>query len=785
VAPAQQWCLPRSAQGAFDLKVKVWMLALLLAATFGIDVSCTEIVNNPFPTLTSLSPSSVVANSPGFTLTLTGKGFSPQSVVLFNGTAITLTTIFLNENEITTMVSPTQIEIPETIAVTIFTPTPGGGTSGTVNLTVTQNMSSLPQITSISPATAFAGSGSVTLTVNGSGFNPSSIVSLDNNNLTTVYSSGAVLFATVPTATLQSAQVGTIVVTSPPPGGGSSNAVAFDILNAQPSVSEVAPNVETAGGTTNLTLSVDGAGFSLASVVVYNGMPQTTTFAASNQVSFTIFPSNYANAGTVPVQVTNPSPGGGVSNSMAFSVVPTTSGGGLPELVDVGKFGQQANFGIGSTTGAGPATSSTGQFVAYTSISTNLVSSDTNGVADVFLTDTCLSTLGGCTPSTLLVSLTTGGSQANGPSSEPSIDTTGRYVAFSSTATNLAPSGFTNGTELVYWRDTCSTVTTSCSPRTLLASVAPDGVTAANNSSFNPAISPDGRYVAFASIATNIGPGNPTGTQEIYVYDTCNGVTTGCTPAVSLLSVASDNVTPADGVSQMPLLTNNAQYAVFVSTATTLGPANPSGAEEVFERTTCIGVTSGCTPVNILVSTPDGVTAATGASIEPAVDMVGRFVAFASTATNLGVTSTVQQIYMRDTCTGVSGCTPVTSLVSTPDGVTPGNLLSEEPSLDSTGEYAAFASNATNLVASDTNGFEDIFVRNTCSGNTSSCTTSTVLASVTGAANPQPGMQGNGASTNPAITGNDMQVLFISNASNLVLMDTNGQNDIFLANTTF
>jgi hypothetical protein len=767
------------------LKVKAVMLTLFVTVTIGVEVGCTQTVNNPFPTLATLSPSSVVASSPGFTLTLTGNGFSPQSVVEFNGSLSTGTTIFLSENEITTMVLPGEISIPETIAVTIFTPTPGGGTSNSINLTVTQNTSSLPQITSISPATAFAGSGSVSIVVNGSGFNPSSIVSLDNNNLTTAYSSGAVLFATIPSATLQSAQVGTIVVTSPPPGGGSSNAVAFNILNAQPSVIQVSPNVETAGGTTNLTLSVTGAGFSLASVVVYNGMPQTTTFAANNQVSFTIFPSDYANAGTVPVQVTNPSPGGGVSNSEAFSVVPTTTGGGLPELVDVGKFGQQANFGIGNTTGAGPATSNMGQFVAYTSISTNLVTTDTNGVADVFLTDTCMSTTGGCTPSTLLVSLTTGGSQANGPSGEPSIDSTGRYVAFSSTATNLAPSGFTNGTELVYWRDTCSTVTTSCAPRTLLASVAPDGVTAANNASFNPAISPDGRYVAFASIATNIGPGNPSGTQQIYVYDTCNGVTTGCTPAVSLLSVASDGFSPADGVSRTPLLTNNAQYAVFVSTATTLGPANPSAAEEVFERTTCIGVTSGCTPVNILASTPDGVTAADGASIEPSVDLAGRFIAFASTATNLGVTSTVQQIYMRDTCTGVSGCTPVTTLVSTSDGVTPGTLLSEQPSLDSTGEYAAFASNATNLVALVTNGFEDIFVRNTCSGSTSSCTTSTVIASVTGAANPQPGVPGNGASTNPAITGNEMQVLFISNASNLVLVDTNGQNDIFLANTTF
>jgi hypothetical protein len=167
-------------------------------------------------------------------------------------------------------------------------------------------------------------------------------------------------------------------------------------------------------------------------------------------------------------------------------------------------------------------------------------------------------------------------------------------------------------------------------------------------------------------------------------------------------------------------------------------------------------------------------------------------VAFASSATNLvaGV-GPVQQIYVRDTCLGVTvvvaQCTPSTTLVSTPDGVTPANGLSEHPSASSSGQLIAFSSFASNL-GSTVNGVENVFIRNTCLGVIPTCTTGVVLASIannTGVV-PVTGIApANGASLVPSISADGHTVSFLSTANNLVSRDTNAFEDIFLASTTF
>jgi hypothetical protein len=210
-----------------------------------------------------------------------------------------------------------------------------------------------------------------------------------------------------------------------------------------------------------------------------------------------------------------------------------------------------------------------------------------------------------------------------------------------------------------------------------------------------------------------------------------------------------------------------------------------SGTQQIFLRATCKGGASGCTPSTTLITVPnDGSSAANGASLQSSLSSDGRFIAFASTATNLvsSVTSGVQQIFLRDACTGATGCTASTTLVSTPDGTTPGGDKSEQPRISTNGQIVAFASLATNLVASDTNAFEDVFARNTCAGAASGCTKGTVRVSVSGASSPQ---QGNAASLSPAISGNGHFVAFISFANNLVANDVNGADDVFLTITTF
>jgi Tol biopolymer transport system component len=160
----------------------------------------------------------------------------------------------------------------------------------------------------------------------------------------------------------------------------------------------------------------------------------------------------------------------------------------------------------------------------------------------------------------------------------------------------------------------------------------------------------------------------------------------------------------------------------------------------------------------------------------------GRIVAFASTATVLGVTSGVQEIYERDTCQGAgTGCTAHNVPVSESTAGKAGNALSENPSISSTGQYVAFASLASNLVTTNVGGIENIYVRNSCVEQASTCVSSTVLISQSATDVP-----GNAASLNPVINSEGGTIVaFYSAASNLVADDVNGFPDIFLAFSTF
>jgi len=436
---------------------------------------------------------------------------------------------------------------------------------------------------------------------------------------------------------------------------------------------------------------------------------------------------------------------------------------------------------------SGPSTDTNGGMVAFASISNNLVKNDTNASSDVFVRNTCL-TVASCSPSNTLVSVDPNGNTANGPSWEPTIALSGGDVAFTSTASNLVTSAPLDGkTRQVFWRPVSSTA--GSTPGTVLVSMGADGVSAGNGDSFTPVISPDGSLVAFVSLATNL-VSNATFdgvTPQVFVRTTCGGVPSiTCSPTTFLVSTP-DGTLPGNGASSAPSISNAASVIAFVSTARNLGATapNPNGLAEVFSRT-CATLLTTCTGETDLVSTPDGVTPANGASTQTATSGAnGRFIAFTSGGTNLGFNSGgLQEVYVRDTCLSATTttCTPSTLLASTRDGTTAANALADRPSFDSTGQFIAFASAASNLGANTANGIENVFVRNTCLSITTNCTTSTVVASQpSGTLAPSL----NGSSLAPSISGDGHTVSFLSFASNLVARDTNGLADAFLAATTF
>ncbi len=836
-----------------------WLLLFSMVAMS----ACTEQVNYPAPTITfvGICPlttssnancvTSIAAGSAQSYLTIRGNNLIQQTQAGFTlspggGTRVLATNQYINTNELIVTLPASLLQTPNTLYINATTPQPGGGTFPSQNqapppatiFTITPIASGKPVVTSMNPSTAFAGAPGLLLNLNGQNFVSQSTVFVNNSSRNTSFLSSTSLQVSLDSSDLLTPGALSIQVVNPPPGGGGSTPVSLSVLTAVPVISAVAP-VSALAGATSASLSVTGSGFlNQYTYITVNGQPVTTTVSGSSSATASLTAGDLVSSGVYQIVVVNKPPGGGRSNILTYSINPTHLLG-LPVLVDLAADGSQAINGIcggaancasgalGLTTAnSGPSSSSTGQFVAFASVSHNLVLTDLNTDADVYVRNTCLS-LATCTPVSALISSDPNGQAANGGSSEPTVDSSGTHAAFTSLATNLVTTvPVQTGTRQVYWRPVClpsataaCTITPSSNFDTQLVSISADGRTAGNGASYNPVISPDGEYVAFVSLATNLVT-NITAdghTPQVYIRDTCNiatiittAPTDACVPTTYLVSTP-DGSTFGNGLSSNPSISEDGLFVSFTSAATNLGSTapNPNALPEVFERGTCIttitSTTNTCVSVTTLISTPDGTTAADGPSGQSTLSACGsvttttssactsttlasgRFVAFASTASNLvtGVGPTPQQIYVRDTCIGVTitvaQCTPSTTLVSTPDGVTPANGLSEHPSANASGQLIAFASFASNL-GGTVNGVENVFVRNTCLGVIPTCTTGVVLASISTGINASPP---NGGSLVPWISADGHTVSFLSTASNLVAGDNNAHEDIFLGTTTF
>jgi Tol biopolymer transport system component len=399
--------------------------------------------------------------------------------------------------------------------------------------------------------------------------------------------------------------------------------------------------------------------------------------------------------------------------------------------VSVASDGAEGYFGAYAASISGD-----GRYVAFTSSATNLVAGDTNGASDVFLHDTQ-------TGETTRVSLASDGSQGYGWSEVPSISTDGRYIAFYSAATNLVAND-TNGASDVFLHDT-QTGTTS---RISVAS----GGTQGNDWSYYASISGDGRYVAYKSLASNLVAGDTNGVGDVFMYDTQSAETTR-------VSVASDG-SQADKVSGVSSVSADGRYVAFESDATNLVIGDANGLNDIFLRDIQTGTTS-------LVSVSSDGTQGNSSAFTPSISGDGRFVLFATDATNLvaGDSNWSHDIFMHDTR---SGKTIRVSLAS--DG-SQGNNNSYAPSVSINGRFIAFTSTSSNLVDGDTNGMSDVYLHEV------------QVDPILRVSLATDGTQGNDWSYAPSISADGRSVAFESDATNLVAGDTNGVSDIFLHDT--
>jgi len=176
----------------------------------------------------------------------------------------------------------------------------------------------VPGVTSLVPSSATVGGAAFTLTVNGDGFDSSSVVEWNGASLSTTFVNATEVTAQVPASDLQTA--GYIPVTVANPGATVSNAVTFTVNNPAPGIVSLVPDSATAGGPA-FTLTVNGSNFVNGAQVLWNGSALTTTFVNAAQVTAQVPASDIAVAGTAEVSVSNPTPGGGTSGTLPFTIV--------------------------------------------------------------------------------------------------------------------------------------------------------------------------------------------------------------------------------------------------------------------------------------------------------------------------------------------------------------------------------------------------------------------------------------------------------------------------------
>ena len=427
--------------------------------------------------------------------------------------------------------------------------------------------------------------------------------------------------------------------------------------------------------------------------------------------------------------LTNASLSAGISEAPNASAAVANNPSVLTHRVSVDSDGRQSN-NFSRT----PSISADGRYVAFESNANNLVADDLNGVSDIFIYDTH-------TGNIRRISADSNGDPSNAHSSNPSLSADGRYVVFQSDSSTLVADD-TNIDSDIFVYDTQTN-------NIRRVSVDSNGNQADSNS-YHPSISADGRYVAFASNASNLVAGDTNNTTDIFVYDTQ-------TSNIRRISVNS-NGDPSNHSSFNPSLSADGRFVAFQSYANNLVAGDTNHRNDIFVYDT---QTSNIRRVSVSSNGDQS----DRSSFNPSISADGRYIAFESDADNLvaGDTNGVSDVFVYDTQTSNI------RRVSVNANGDQSNSDSFGASISADGRYIAFESDASNLVVGDTNDTTDIFVYDTQTGN---------IRRVSVDSN---GEQSNDYSSHISISADGNYVAFESRATNLVESDTNNLSDIFVS----
>ncbi|MBL8862759.1 MAG: PD40 domain-containing protein [Planctomycetes bacterium] len=343
----------------------------------------------------------------------------------------------------------------------------------------------------------------------------------------------------------------------------------------------------------------------------------------------------------------------------------------------------------------------------------------------------------GC--STVRASVATDGSQGTGSVGQIDLSANGRYVVFTTSSPNIVPGSLGQ----IIRRDLLSGTTT-------LVSAGPGGVPASTGCEV-PSASADGRWVAFATDANNLGPVDTNTLRDVYLHD--------CETGDNFIASGNPGLGPLNGMSTNPDVSDDGRYVAFQSAFTNLDPADTNGFTDIYVYDRLAGTTE-------LVSiTANGVQGDSG-STRPSISGDGRYVAFSTGATTFHPADVngLNDIFVKDRLTGA-----LTLVSARPEGM-PGNGFSDRPSISADGRFVAFESRSTDLGPPHHPmyaGF-DVYVRDLLTS-----TTTAVDRTIFGA----PPMYD---CLNARLSADGRFVAFDSQNLNLVIGDTNNSNDVFL-----
>jgi hypothetical protein len=410
------------------------------------------------------------------------------------------------------------------------------------------------------------------------------------------------------------------------------------------------------------------------------------------------------------------------------------------EVISVPAPALASSTAFGSSGLSTSSISSNGQYVAFYSDAAGLATNAAWGVRNIFVHDFA----GG---SNVLASVATNGLVAgNSGSFEPAISGDGRYLAFSSYASNLVAND-TNNAEDVFVRDLQA-------GSTMLVSVGAGGAGEGNGNSYSPQISTNGRYVLFFSAANNIVAG---AANEFFWRDLQAGTTyaINATNTAAMTPDGSNVVFPAGSQLHLWQAQNQSNTTIVSISATILDVAvSPDGTRAAF------GTASAIYTANLAQHT----SAQLGLASRPTSQARFQFSGNSLFLANLvAPASESNQVYLYNFQTAIN--TPVSQSYASGAG---GNGNCDSLAISASGRYVAYRSFATNLVPDDTNAVPDVFLYDGLTGGTT-------LVSVSQLGN----RAANGRSLNPVFSGDGQTLFFQSWASDLGADDFNQASDIF------